>query len=110
MITVEVKRNHNQNTIQSFTMTGHANAGPHGQDLVCAGASAVSFGCVNAIYELCGVELDIEMEDDGGFLRCTVPTNIDVQTFEKVQLLLSGMIVSLKSIAAEYSEHIRIKE
>ncbi|WP_096198880.1 ribosomal-processing cysteine protease Prp [Bacillus sp. FJAT-45350] len=109
MITVEVERNQNK-TISSFSMSGHADAGPYGQDIVCAGASAVSFGTVNAIAELCDVKLDIEMEDDGGFLRCSVPQGLDEQTYEKVQLLLSGMVVSLNSIAAEYGKHIKISE
>ncbi|KHF40930.1 ribosomal-processing cysteine protease Prp [Halalkalibacter okhensis] len=109
MITVEIARNDERNIV-SFTMSGHADAGPHGHDIVCAGASAVSFGCVNAIAALCDVELDVEMEEDGGFLRCHVPTGLDDVTFEKVQLLLEGMLISLQSIAEEYSRNILVNE
>jgi len=38
--------------ITGFEMSGHADFADHGQDLVCAGASAVSFGAVNAIMGL----------------------------------------------------------
>ncbi|GAE36780.1 ribosomal-processing cysteine protease Prp [Halalkalibacter akibai] len=109
MITVELRRNDNGNIV-SFTMSGHADSGPHGHDLVCAGASAVSFGSVNAIAALCGVELDIEMEDEGGFLRCSVPNGLDDGAFEKVQLLLEGMLVALESIAEEYSSYIQVND
>ncbi|ARK31581.1 ribosomal-processing cysteine protease Prp [Halalkalibacter krulwichiae] len=109
MITVDITRNDDQKIV-SFTMSGHAGSGPYGHDLVCAGASAVSFGSVNAIAALCGVELDIEMEDDGGFLRCYVPNDLDEVTFEKVQLLLEGMLVSLQSIAEEYSRNIQVND
>ncbi|MFC0557802.1 ribosomal-processing cysteine protease Prp [Halalkalibacter alkalisediminis] len=109
MITVEISRNDKKNIV-SFTMSGHADSGPHGHDLVCAGASAVSFGSVNAIATVCGVELDIEMEEDGGFLRCYVPNGLDDVTFEKVQLLLEGMLVSLQSIAEEYSSYIQVND
>ncbi|MBU8905023.1 ribosomal-processing cysteine protease Prp [Desertibacillus haloalkaliphilus] len=109
MINVRVERKLNKQ-ISSFTMSGHANAGPYGYDLVCAGASAVSFGAVNAIDALCHVQLDVEMEDDGGFLRCIIPSHLDSDTHEKVQLLLDGMIVSLQSIAEQYSEHIKVIE
>ena len=37
--------------------------------LVCAGASAVVFGSVNAVEELCNVQATIELGNDGGFLR-----------------------------------------
>ncbi|MCD8502866.1 MAG: ribosomal-processing cysteine protease Prp [Bacillaceae bacterium] len=109
MIKVSVTRNQ-QKQIVSFEMSGHADAGPHGQDIVCAGASAVSFGTVNAIDSLCNVQLDIDMDNDGGFLRCTVPTDLDVQTYEKVQLLLEAMVVSLSSISEQYGKHIKIRE
>ncbi|NEU29762.1 ribosomal-processing cysteine protease Prp [bacterium LRH843] len=108
MITVDIARN-DSNDIVSFTMSGHADSGPYGHDLVCAGASAVSIGSVNAIATLLKVELDIQMEENGGFLRCHVPKNLDDVTYGKVQLLLEGMLVSLQSIAEEYSEHIQIK-
>ncbi|WP_078555347.1 ribosomal-processing cysteine protease Prp [Bacillus alkalicellulosilyticus] len=109
MITVTVQRNE-QNKFDSFSMDGHAEAGPHGQDIVCAGASAVSFGAINAIAKLCKVEPKVELSDDGGFLRCSVPNQLDEQTYEKVQLLLEGMLVALRSIEAEYGDFIVIKE
>ncbi|KGA96798.1 hypothetical protein AJ85_04980 [Alkalihalobacillus alcalophilus ATCC 27647 = CGMCC 1.3604] len=107
MITVKVKRNDNQK-IDSFLMSGHAESGPYGYDLVCAGASAVSLGAVNAIYSLLNVELDVEMKEDGGYLFCSVPAGLDADTLEKVQLLLEGMVASLQSIAQEYHEHMTI--
>lgn len=109
MIKVKVVRNHD-NTIQTFEMSGHAEAGPYGQDIVCAGVSAVSFGTVNAIDTLCNVRLEVEQNDDGGFLRCTVPTGLDQESKEKVQLLLEAMVVSLNSIAEAYDKYITIRE
>jgi uncharacterized protein YsxB (DUF464 family) len=109
MIKVVISRNYD-NKIISFEMTGHADLAPHGQDIVCAGASAVSLGTVNAIETLCNVHLEVEMNNDDGFLRCTVPNGLDVQTIEKVQLLLEAMVVSLTSISEQYGKYIKIKE
>ena len=39
-------------------MKGHADFAEHGKDLVCAGASAVSFGAVNAIIALTEITPD----------------------------------------------------
>ena len=55
--------------IQSFTMSGHALFANHGSDIVCAGASAVSFGAINAIHELTGITPEIEQGEEG-FLNC----------------------------------------
>ncbi|PYZ93613.1 ribosomal-processing cysteine protease Prp [Salipaludibacillus keqinensis] len=108
MIQITFDRN-DDGFIHTFTMSGHADSGPYGHDLVCAGASAVAFGTVNAIAEICHTELDVEMKNDGGFLRCRVPEKLHRDTDEKVQLLLNGMLVSMKTMEEQYSQFIRIE-
>lgn len=109
MITIRIKRDKNT-FIQSFEMSGHANSGPYGQDLVCAAVSAVSIGTINAIHTLTGVNLVSDVEEKGGFIHCDVPSNLSKEIFDKVQLLMEGMIVSLKSIEEEYGKFIQINE
>lgn len=109
MITIRIKRDKNT-FIQSFEMSGHANSGPYGQDLVCAAVSAVSIGTINAIHTLTGVNLVSDVEEEGGFIHCDVPFNLPKETFDNVQLLMEGMIVSLKSIEEEYGKFIQINE
>ncbi|MFC3883080.1 ribosomal-processing cysteine protease Prp [Bacillus songklensis] len=107
MIKVTITRNDN-NKITAFEMSGHADFAKKGQDIVCAGASAVSFGTVNAIIVLCDTMPEIEQGSDGGYLRCVFPTNVDSSTFEKIQLLLEGMVVSLETIERDYGKYIKI--
>jgi uncharacterized protein len=107
MITVTISRS-SEGLIESFTMNGHANFAKHGQDIVCAGASAVSFGTVNAIVALTGVVPHIDQGGEGGFLRCVVPNDLQKDIEEKVQLLLEGMLVSLDTIEKDYGQHIKI--
>lgn len=107
MIRVTVFRSNRQ--ITGFEISGHADSGPYGYDLVCAGVSAVSFGTVNAVIELCGIELDIQQGAEGGYLHVDVPNNLETILLEKTQLLFEGMIVSLQSIADEYSSFMKIQ-
>ncbi|KZR58381.1 ribosomal-processing cysteine protease Prp [Pseudobacillus badius] len=107
MIRVNVNRNPS-GRISSFTMEGHAEFAEHGKDLVCAGATSVSFGALNAILSLTDAKLGIEQGEEGGFLRCIVPENLPPAEADKVQLLLEGMLVSLQTIEREYSKHIKI--
>lgn len=107
MIKVTVYRNNNQ--IKSFELSGHADSGPYGFDLVCAGVSAVSFGAVNAVLEMTGIDLAIEQGSDGGYLRITIPGSIDIESMEKAQLLFEGMIVSLETIERDYNQFITIQ-
>ncbi|MEW9053324.1 MAG: ribosomal-processing cysteine protease Prp [Neobacillus sp.] len=105
MITITINRTES-GSIHSFVISGHAFFADRGKDIVCAGASAVSVGAINAVHALTGVTPEIEQGD--GFLRCVVPENLSVDINEKVQILLEGMIISLQTIEEEYGEHIKI--
>lgn len=92
--------------IHSFEMKGHADFAEHGKDLVCAGASAVSFGAVNAIIALTGKTPDIHQGADGGYLKVIFPEN-DEKDYD-TQLILKAMIVSLQTIEQDYGQHIKL--
>lgn len=106
MIKITINRNET-GLIQSFTMSGHALFANHGLDIVCAGASAVSFGAINAVHELTGIIPEIEQGEEG-FLNCRLPDHISESDQEKIQLLLEGMVISLQTIEEQYGEHIKI--
>jgi uncharacterized protein len=106
MIKITINRTESGN-IHSFTMSGHAKFADHGEDIVCAGASAVSFGSINAIVALTGIEPEVELGKDG-FLRCTIPDGLPEDVQEKVQLILKAMVVSLETIEKDYGKHLKI--
>lgn len=106
MINISIFRENNQ--IIAFELSGHAESGPYGYDLVCAGVSAVSFGAVNGIHALCNIDLEIEQVDDGGYLYVALPPDISTEVNDQAQLLLEAMIISLQTIEREYSQFIKI--
>lgn len=110
MINVHVERTRETNRITSFTISGHANSGPPGYDIVCAAVSALSIGTVNAVEKLCDVKLPVEAGEKGGYLRCKVTNNLKVDTERDVQLLIEGMLVGLNDIAKQYREFITVKQ
>ncbi|MBB6448356.1 hypothetical protein HNR44_000305 [Geomicrobium halophilum] len=97
-------------TIQSFTLSGHANASDYGEDIVCAGVSAVTIGTVNAIESLCQTSLHVESKDDGGYLHCEVPEAWSGRKAEDGQLLLEGMLVAINGIQESYGDFIQVNE
>src|SRR5690625_5018291 len=107
MINVSIFREHQK--ITSFEISGHAESGPYGYDLVCAGVSAVSFGTINAILKICEIDLNIEQADQGGYLFVSIPRLVCETKMEKAQLLLEGMLISLETIEREYSKFINIE-
>ncbi|GIP16908.1 hypothetical protein J40TS1_25500 [Paenibacillus montaniterrae] len=108
MVKITIVRDDKSNRIVSFAIEGHANYAKHGEDIVCAGVSAVSVGTVNAIEALAGVELPVKMKN--GWLSSRIPSAADADTDAKIQLLLESMIVSLDTIAQSYGDHVRLHD
>ncbi|MTH52991.1 ribosomal-processing cysteine protease Prp [Bacillus mangrovi] len=107
MINVTVNRS-SSGAIQSFSMSGHAEFDDTGKDLVCAGASCVAFGSINAVHALTGIDPVIETDQKNGYLSFQWPESASGEAFEKGQLLLEGMLVSMRTIEEQYGEYIRI--
>ncbi|UXR77412.1 MULTISPECIES: ribosomal-processing cysteine protease Prp [unclassified Staphylococcus] len=103
MIHVDISLNE-EGHITDFVMDGHADFAEHGQDIVCAGASAVLFGSVNAIMGLTSERPDIDYSDDGGYFHVR---SVDTKN-EQAQLILQAMLVSLQTIEDEYSDFIKL--
>lgn len=103
MITIDITIN-DSGKVTDVIMDGHANHGEYGHDIVCAGASAVLFGSVNAILGLTSEKPDIDYEDDGGHFHIR---SVDTKN-EQAQLILQAMLVSLQTIEDEYNENIRL--
>ena len=101
MIRVIVERK--QELIKKLTITGHANAAPHGEDLVCAGVSAIGVGLLNA--------LDLLAKDSCHMIMSEGDIRIDVVTANDTnQMILNVGIIQLESIEEVYKKFIRIKK
>ncbi|WP_122645363.1 ribosomal-processing cysteine protease Prp [Enterococcus mediterraneensis] len=109
MIKGTFKRN-DSGQIVSFTLTGHAEAGPYGSDIVCAGVSALAISAINGIHALAGTEPIVEAnESEGGYLRMEVVSGLTQEQTNIEQILLENLLLGLQSIKEENSEYIEIK-
>ncbi|MGN7380674.1 Predicted ribosomal protein [Chlamydia abortus] len=107
MIKVIITRRASDETIESFSVKGHADFAESGKDIVCAGVSAVTIGTINAVEELLGIAPDTEMKS--GWLTACFPDGLPQEQEEKLQLLLEAMVVTLKSIEQSYGSYITVK-
>ncbi|HZG58037.1 ribosomal-processing cysteine protease Prp [Paenibacillus sp.] len=108
MIRVEIQRDRATGRIAGFRLEGHALFAESGKDIVCAGASAVAVGTVNAAEEVAGVRLSARMEP--GLLHVDVPKDVPESKRESLQFLLEAMLVMLRTIEQSYGKHIRLHE
>jgi len=109
MIKITIYRKFNTK-IYAFELSGHAESGPAGHDLVCAAVSAVSFGSVNAVIKLCEIEPIVDQGGEGGYLYVEIPEQLIEATRERAEWLLEGMFVSLETIERDYGQYISIDQ
>ena len=102
MIKVLVKQNNNQ--IVNLSITGHADSGEYGKDLVCAGVSTVGIGAMNMLAKK-------------GFLAKGLGTieinegNVVVNhTDEVCQVVLETLVVTLETMVESYGRFIKISK
>lgn len=110
MIKVVVERYLNQ-SFSLLEMEGHAGYDERGKDIVCAGVSAVVFGTLEAIEKLTRIKLTPITDAKDGLLEVKFPVFIQPK-YDRVtmDILLEGMLISLKKIEETYGEFIEVKE
>jgi hypothetical protein len=102
MIRVTFKLN-SDHLITAFQMAGHADAGPYGQDIVCAAASALSISTINGLTQVAKTKPNVDSDDDnGGFLNVTDislahDAQVIMQTFFNGMILRKAILKTLKS-------------
>ena len=109
MIKVTFKRN-DSGRIKTFELTGHADAGEYGSDIVCAAVSALAINTVNGIEALAGVKPLIDADDtEGGQLYVEIPSNMTQEQTNITQILLENLLLGLQSVQEENSESIQVE-
>jgi len=108
LIRAEIIRRKAAGDIVGYRVEGHALFADEGNDIVCAGVSAVAVGAVNAAEAVAGVKLLVRMEK--GLLHAAVPDQVPDAAREKLETVLEAMTVMLRTIEKSYGSYIRIKE
>ncbi|MBB1070272.1 ribosomal-processing cysteine protease Prp [Limosilactobacillus sp. RRLNB_1_1] len=104
MIRVQFSLDSNQR-ITSFKMTGHADSGPYGQDIVCAAVSALSISTINGLEQVVHTKPDLNQDNvNGGFLEVT---KLDLG--HDSQILLRTLLNGLLDIQESYPKNIEVK-
>lgn len=98
MITVSVQTSNNK--ITTMKVTGHANYAKHGEDLVCAGVSAIMYGLCNTLDEL-------KTKSSYKVTRNTFLIQSDLS--QKSETILRTGLIQLKTIEEAYPQNIKIK-
>ena len=93
-------------SIIGIKISGHANAGPKGSDLVCASISSIATGALNA--------LDAAYPDDVALSLSEIPDAVIeikvLKNHQNLQALLRMLYIQIQTLAENQSKYITIKE
>ena len=98
MIKVEIQ--YKQGYIQSFSVKGHAGFNSEGQDIYCAGVSAVTQTALLGLLEHMSLKPEYSIEK--GLMECKLPSPLTEEDREKAELILSTMEKGLISMEQAY--------
>ena len=86
----------------TIKIRGHAGYAPQGQDIVCAGVTALTQTLVESLETLTGNEIKYDLS----------PGRVDIDIKdpdEDAQLLMDSFFVGVEMIADEFPEYIRVE-
>lgn len=86
-----------------FEVSGHADAGEKGYDIVCAAISFLATTCANALESVANVKLTATQED--GYLKANA-----AQTNERTQTILRTFYQGAQDLSQTYPQHVRLIE
>jgi hypothetical protein len=94
--------------ITSIAVSGHASYAPYGEDIVCSGVSALCQACAESLTELTAGKFDIHL-GSGDFYITVTDYGIKDDVI-KINTLLDGLAIGLKSIKESYPDYVKVKE
>ena len=102
MITIEIF--YSANYVTRMRVTGHALAAPHGQDIICAGVSALTQSAVLGLQ--CHLERELSLQVMPGELDCALAKKPDSLS----EAIWQTMLLGINEIAKINPKSVRIKE
>lgn len=86
---------------RSFTCQGHTGYAEEGEDIVCAGVSAIVINTVNCMQDLLHEDIDVDYDAVNGG---DITVNFNADPTEKADFLMDCMVHGLEWISRQYGK------
>ena len=105
MITVTVTRENGDPV--GFRVSGHANMGEYGEDLVCAAVSAIVQTAILGITEVCHISAGVSIDE--GETVCILNKDASADEIQRASIVMKTMIAGLRSIQQSYPRTLKFR-
>ena len=103
---VILKRN---NKIFEVECDGHTNYGEKGEDIVCASLSSIVQTAVLGILMIAELELEMERDDERGYLKFTLPEKLSSKQEIQACAILDKMVCGISDLYESFSDFIELE-
>ena len=98
---------HDADQMIGFSVMGHAGCGEYGEDLVCAGVSAIVQTSILGITEVLHLKADISIKE--GDTVCILNRETNRSDLSKAAIVFETMMAGLKSIELSYPKALKFR-
>lgn len=96
--------------LRNAEITGHAESGECGLDVVCASVSTLAINFINSIEKFAGYEPILELnEDEGGYLMVEIPKYLPSHQREMTQLFFESFFLGMANLSENSSEFVQTR-
>ena len=88
---------------------GHTNYGENGEEIVCASLSSVVQTAVLGLLMIVMVEVEMQRDDELGYLKFTLPENLDETQEIQACAILDTMLCGISDLYETFSDYIELE-
>ncbi len=97
------------NKIVIVECDGHTNYGERGEDIVCAALSSVVQTALLGLLVVAGVAVNVDRNDDRGYLKFSLPQTLTEAESEKCETILQTMLCGVTDLNTGFSDFIELE-
>ena len=106
---IKTKFFHSNGVPTGFSISGHAGYGISGEDIVCASLSSVVQTAVLGLLMIVMVEVEMQRDDELGYLKFTLPENLDETQEIQACAILDTMLCGISDLYEGFSDYIELE-
>ncbi len=104
----KIKVTKQNNSIVEIECEGHTGYGVQGEDIVCSALSSIVQTAILGLFSL-GVNLNYRTDEKRGYLKATLPQELDKATKHDCDVILNTMMLGIADLHEGFSDFIELE-
>ncbi|MEG1529218.1 MAG: ribosomal-processing cysteine protease Prp [Clostridia bacterium] len=93
----------------SVESEGHTDYADEGSDIVCAALSSILQTAVLGLMQAAGINVDYKIDEERGYLRAEVPSNLNSSQAHDADLILKTAYLGASDLYETFSDFITLE-